>query len=151
MSSSKDKGVKEFPIPNEKTASPLLGRNSSIIHSIFDLNHQIKQLYSLSHSSFLLLKKNVLQMKILTMTMTSTGKKCAYQMFQFLFLLSLNPDELLSSLSFLFSHRSENSKSEVSIDEEIEEVSIEGPDISDKVFFKNVPLLVLTLLVSEGV
>ncbi|XP_056096062.1 FGFR1 oncogene partner isoform X5 [Rhinichthys klamathensis goyatoka] len=30
------------------------------------------------------------------------------------------------------SHRSENSKSEVSIDEEIEEVSIEGPDISDK-------------------
>uniref|UniRef100_A0A671N3L5 Centrosomal protein 43 n=1 Tax=Sinocyclocheilus anshuiensis TaxID=1608454 RepID=A0A671N3L5_9TELE len=29
-------------------------------------------------------------------------------------------------------HRSENSKSEVSIDEEIEEVSIEGPDISDK-------------------
>ncbi|XP_051501221.1 centrosomal protein 43-like isoform X4 [Myxocyprinus asiaticus] len=30
------------------------------------------------------------------------------------------------------SHRSENSKSEVSIGEEIEEVSIEGPDISDK-------------------
>ncbi|XP_055042224.2 centrosomal protein 43 isoform X6 [Misgurnus anguillicaudatus] len=30
------------------------------------------------------------------------------------------------------SHRTENSKSEVSIDEEIEEVSIEGPDISDK-------------------
>ncbi|XP_051510606.1 centrosomal protein 43-like isoform X6 [Myxocyprinus asiaticus] len=30
------------------------------------------------------------------------------------------------------SHRSENSKSEVSIDEEIEEVSIEGPDISEK-------------------
>lgn len=60
-------------------------------------------------------------------------------------------DKVLSSLSFLFSHRSENSKSEVSIDEEIEEVSIEGPDISDKVFFKNVPLLVLTLLVSEGV
>uniref|UniRef100_A0A672P387 Centrosomal protein 43 n=1 Tax=Sinocyclocheilus grahami TaxID=75366 RepID=A0A672P387_SINGR len=30
------------------------------------------------------------------------------------------------------SHRSENSKSEVSIDEEIEEVPIEGPDISDK-------------------
>uniref|UniRef100_A0A9J8AJH8 Centrosomal protein 43 n=1 Tax=Cyprinus carpio carpio TaxID=630221 RepID=A0A9J8AJH8_CYPCA len=30
------------------------------------------------------------------------------------------------------SHRSENSKSEVSIDEEIEEVSIEGPDLSDK-------------------
>uniref|UniRef100_A0A671NBF3 Centrosomal protein 43 n=1 Tax=Sinocyclocheilus anshuiensis TaxID=1608454 RepID=A0A671NBF3_9TELE len=51
-SSSKDKGVKEFPAPNEKTASPF--------------------------------------------------------------------------------HRSENSKSEVSIDEEIEEVSIEGPDISDK-------------------
>uniref|UniRef100_A0A673JSJ3 Centrosomal protein 43 n=1 Tax=Sinocyclocheilus rhinocerous TaxID=307959 RepID=A0A673JSJ3_9TELE len=51
-SSSKDKGVKDFPAPNEKTASPF--------------------------------------------------------------------------------HRSENSKSEVSIDEEIEEVSIEGPDISDK-------------------
>lgn len=30
------------------------------------------------------------------------------------------------------SHRSDNSKSEVSIGEEIEEVSIEGPDISDK-------------------
>ncbi|TRY96412.1 hypothetical protein DNTS_033281 [Danionella cerebrum] len=30
------------------------------------------------------------------------------------------------------SHRSENSKSEVSVEEEIEEVSIEGPDISDK-------------------
>uniref|UniRef100_A0A9J7Z6T7 Centrosomal protein 43 n=1 Tax=Cyprinus carpio carpio TaxID=630221 RepID=A0A9J7Z6T7_CYPCA len=51
-SRSKDKGVKEFPAPNEKTASPF--------------------------------------------------------------------------------HRSENSKSEVSIDEEIEEVSIEGPDLSDK-------------------
>lgn len=49
-SSSKDKGVKEFPVPNERT---LLGRYSSIIHSIFDLNHQIKQLYSLSHFSFL--------------------------------------------------------------------------------------------------
>lgn len=49
-----------------------------------------------------------------------------------LFLLCLNPVDV-SSLSFLFSHRSENSKSEVSIDEEIEEVSIEGPDISDKV------------------
>uniref|UniRef100_A0A8C1TNZ5 FGFR1 oncogene partner n=1 Tax=Cyprinus carpio TaxID=7962 RepID=A0A8C1TNZ5_CYPCA len=62
-SSSKDKGVKEFPVPNEKTPFPLL---------------------------------------------------------------------VLSYLSFLFSHRSENSKSEVSIDEEIEEVSIEGPDISHK-------------------
>lgn len=35
---------------------------------------------------------------------------------------------------FLFSsHRSDLSKSEVSIGEEIEEGSIEGPDISDKV------------------
>lgn len=83
------------------------------------------------------------------MTMTSTGKECVHQMFQILFLLRLNPDEVLSSLSFLFSHRSENSKSEVSIDEEIEEVSIEGPDISDKVFFRNVPLLVLTLFQKE--
>uniref|UniRef100_A0A671N7D2 Centrosomal protein 43 n=1 Tax=Sinocyclocheilus anshuiensis TaxID=1608454 RepID=A0A671N7D2_9TELE len=64
-SSSKDKGVKEFPAPNEKTASPLL-------------------------------------------------------------------DEDLDYDDDFNSHRSENSKSEVSIDEEIEEVSIEGPDISDK-------------------
>ncbi|XP_016399511.1 FGFR1 oncogene partner-like [Sinocyclocheilus rhinocerous] len=64
-SSSKDKGVKEFPVPNEKTASPLLD------------------------------------------------------------------DDLYYDDDFN-SHRSENSKSEVSIDEEIEEVSIEGPDISDK-------------------
>lgn len=63
-SSSKDKGVKEFPVPHEKTASPLLD----------DLDY----------------------------------------------------DDDFNS------HRSENSKSEVSIDEEIEEVSIEGPDISDK-------------------
>uniref|UniRef100_A0A8C2F2S9 FGFR1 oncogene partner n=1 Tax=Cyprinus carpio TaxID=7962 RepID=A0A8C2F2S9_CYPCA len=62
-SDKNDKGVKEFPVPNEKTPFPLL---------------------------------------------------------------------VLSYLSFLFSHRSENSKSEVSIDEEIEEVSIEGPDISHK-------------------
>ncbi|XP_048062772.1 FGFR1 oncogene partner isoform X3 [Megalobrama amblycephala] len=61
-SSSKDKGVKDFPTPNEKTGSPLLDDYDD------DFN----------------------------------------------------------------SHRSENSKSEVSIDEEIEEVSIEGPDISDK-------------------
>ncbi|XP_058611555.1 FGFR1 oncogene partner isoform X2 [Onychostoma macrolepis] len=63
-SSSKDKGVKEFPVPNEKTASPLL-------------------------------------------------------------------EEYLDYDDDFNSHRSENSKSEVSIDEEIE-VSIEGPDISDK-------------------
>ncbi|XP_067240074.1 FGFR1 oncogene partner isoform X5 [Chanodichthys erythropterus] len=61
-SSSKDKGVKDFPTPNEKTGSPLLDDYDD------DFN----------------------------------------------------------------SHRSENSKSEVSIDEDIEEVSIEGPDISDK-------------------
>uniref|UniRef100_A0A9J8D1S3 Centrosomal protein 43 n=1 Tax=Cyprinus carpio carpio TaxID=630221 RepID=A0A9J8D1S3_CYPCA len=64
-SRSKDKGVKEFPAPNEKTASPLL-------------------------------------------------------------------DEDLDYDDDFNSHRSENSKSEVSIDEEIEEVSIEGPDLSDK-------------------
>ncbi|XP_016348009.1 FGFR1 oncogene partner-like isoform X2 [Sinocyclocheilus anshuiensis] len=64
-SSSKDKGVKEFPVPSEKTASHLLD------------------------------------------------------------------DDLYYDDDFN-SHRSENSKSEVSIDEEIEEVSIEGPDISDK-------------------
>uniref|UniRef100_A0A8C1MGS8 Centrosomal protein 43 n=1 Tax=Cyprinus carpio TaxID=7962 RepID=A0A8C1MGS8_CYPCA len=64
-SRSKDKGVKEFPAPNEKTASLLL-------------------------------------------------------------------DEDLDYDDDFNSHRSENSKSEVSIDEEIEEVSIEGPDISDK-------------------
>ncbi|XP_059354575.1 centrosomal protein 43-like isoform X4 [Carassius carassius] len=63
-SSSNDKGVKEFPAPNEKTASPLL-----------DEDHDYDDDFN--------------------------------------------------------SHRSENSKSEVSIDEEIE-VSIEGPDISDK-------------------
>ena len=34
---------------------------------------------------------------------------------------------------FHFSHRSDLSKSELSVGEEIEEVSIEGPDISDKV------------------
>ncbi|KTG06613.1 hypothetical protein cypCar_00005641, partial [Cyprinus carpio] len=68
-SSSKDKGVKEFPVPNEKTPFPLL-------------------------------------------------------------------DEDLDYDDDFNSHRSENSKSEVSIDEEIEEVSIEGPDISHKVFFK---------------
>ncbi|KTG35872.1 hypothetical protein cypCar_00011336 [Cyprinus carpio] len=67
-SRSKDKGVKEFPAPNEKTASPLL-------------------------------------------------------------------DEDLDYDDDFNSHRSENSKSEVSIDEEIEEVSIEGPDLSDKVLF----------------
>lgn len=50
-----------------------------------------------------------------------------------------------SDLSFLFSHRSENSKSEVSIDEEIEEVSIEGPDISDKVSLSPSSIFVLTL------
>uniref|UniRef100_A0A8C0YC21 Centrosomal protein 43 n=1 Tax=Cyprinus carpio carpio TaxID=630221 RepID=A0A8C0YC21_CYPCA len=64
-SSSKDKGVKEFPVPNEKTPFPLL-------------------------------------------------------------------DEDLDYDDDFNSHRSENSKSEVSIDEEIEEVSIEGPDISHK-------------------
>uniref|UniRef100_A0A8C2JED4 Centrosomal protein 43 n=1 Tax=Cyprinus carpio TaxID=7962 RepID=A0A8C2JED4_CYPCA len=64
-SRSKDKGVKEFPALNEKTASLLL-------------------------------------------------------------------DEDLDYDDDFNSHRSENSKSEVSIDEEIEEVSIEGPDISDK-------------------
>lgn len=37
------------------------------------------------------------------------------------------------TLFVCFSHRSDLSKSEVSIGEEIEEVSIEGPDISDKV------------------
>ncbi|XP_052391437.1 centrosomal protein 43 isoform X6 [Carassius gibelio] len=63
-SSSNDKGVKEFPAPNEKTASPLL-----------DEDHDYDDDFN--------------------------------------------------------SHRSENSKSEVSINEEIE-VSIEGPDISDK-------------------
>ncbi|XP_016391576.1 FGFR1 oncogene partner-like isoform X6 [Sinocyclocheilus rhinocerous] len=68
-SSSKDKGVKDFPAPNEKTASPLL--------------------------------------------------ECF-------------ADEDLDYDDDFNSHRSENSKSEVSIDEEIEEVSIEGPDISDK-------------------
>ncbi|XP_077076021.1 centrosomal protein 43 isoform X6 [Siphateles boraxobius] len=62
-SSSKDKGVKDFPTPNEKTGSLLLDEDYDD-----DFN----------------------------------------------------------------SHRSENSKSEVSIDEEIDEVSIEGPDISDK-------------------
>ncbi|XP_057209538.1 FGFR1 oncogene partner isoform X5 [Triplophysa rosa] len=41
-------------------------------------------------------------------------------------------DEVLDYDDDFNSHRSENSKSEVSIDEEIEEVSIEGPDISDK-------------------
>uniref|UniRef100_A0A8C1TM89 Centrosomal protein 43 n=1 Tax=Cyprinus carpio TaxID=7962 RepID=A0A8C1TM89_CYPCA len=61
----KDKVVKEFPAPNEKTASPSL-------------------------------------------------------------------DEDLDYDDDFNSHRSENSKSEVSIDEEIEEVSIEGPDLSDK-------------------
>uniref|UniRef100_A0A672NVL9 Centrosomal protein 43 n=1 Tax=Sinocyclocheilus grahami TaxID=75366 RepID=A0A672NVL9_SINGR len=64
-SSSKDKGVKEFPVQSEKTASHLLD------------------------------------------------------------------DDLYYDDDFN-SHRSENSKSEVSIDEEIEEVPIEGPDISDK-------------------
>ncbi|XP_043075483.1 FGFR1 oncogene partner isoform X2 [Puntigrus tetrazona] len=64
-SSSKDKGIKEFPVLNEKTTSPLL-------------------------------------------------------------------DEDLDYDDDFNSHRSENSKSEVSIDEEIEEVSIEGPEISDK-------------------
>ncbi|XP_067273681.1 FGFR1 oncogene partner isoform X5 [Pseudorasbora parva] len=62
---SKDKGVKDFPTPNEKIGSPLL-------------------------------------------------------------------DEDLDYDDDFNSHRSENTKSEVSIDEEIEEVSIEGPDISDK-------------------
>ncbi|XP_026103183.1 FGFR1 oncogene partner-like isoform X5 [Carassius auratus] len=64
-SSSKDKVVKEFPVPNEKTASPLL-------------------------------------------------------------------DDDLDYDDDFNSHLSENSKSEVSIDEEIEVVSIEGPDISHK-------------------
>ncbi|XP_051732320.1 FGFR1 oncogene partner isoform X6 [Ctenopharyngodon idella] len=64
-SSSKDKGVKDFPTPTEKTGSPLLDEDADYDD---DFN----------------------------------------------------------------SHRSENSKSEVSIDEEIEEVSMEGPDISDK-------------------
>ncbi|XP_048062776.1 FGFR1 oncogene partner isoform X7 [Megalobrama amblycephala] len=70
-SSSKDKGVKDFPTPNEKTGSPLL---------------------------VLFFKKRF-------------------------------ADDYDDDFN---SHRSENSKSEVSIDEEIEEVSIEGPDISDK-------------------
>ncbi|XP_016085572.1 centrosomal protein 43 isoform X9 [Sinocyclocheilus grahami] len=68
-SSSKDKGVKEFPVQSEKTASHLL--------------------------------------------------EC------------FADDDLYYDDDFN-SHRSENSKSEVSIDEEIEEVPIEGPDISDK-------------------
>lgn len=38
-----------------------------------------------------------------------------------------------SSVSVVFSHRSILSKSDVSIGEEIEEVSIEGPEHSDKV------------------
>ncbi|XP_056621044.1 FGFR1 oncogene partner isoform X2 [Triplophysa dalaica] len=42
-------------------------------------------------------------------------------------------DEVLYYDDDFNSHRSENSKSEVSIEEEIEEVSIEGPDISDKI------------------
>uniref|UniRef100_A0A8B9H5I5 Centrosomal protein 43 n=1 Tax=Astyanax mexicanus TaxID=7994 RepID=A0A8B9H5I5_ASTMX len=43
------------------------------------------------------------------------------------------PDEDLDYDDDFNSHRSDNSKSEVSIGEEIEEVSIEGPDFSDKV------------------
>lgn len=39
------------------------------------------------------------------------------------------------------SHRSDLSKSELSIGEEIEEVSIEGPDNSDKVIHMSVPCL----------
>ncbi|KAK7132965.1 hypothetical protein R3I94_015003 [Phoxinus phoxinus] len=66
-SSSKDKGVKDFPAPNEKAGSLLLA-----------------------------------------------------------------DEDYLDYYDDFNSHRSENSKSEVSIDEEIEEVSIEGPDISDK-------------------
>ncbi|XP_049339156.1 FGFR1 oncogene partner isoform X2 [Astyanax mexicanus] len=42
------------------------------------------------------------------------------------------PDEDLDYDDDFNSHRSDNSKSEVSIGEEIEEVSIEGPDFSDK-------------------
>lgn len=41
--------------------------------------------------------------------------------------------ELISMSSCSFSHRSDRSRSELSIGEEIEEVSIEGPDNSDKV------------------
>lgn len=42
---------------------------------------------------------------------------------------------------FSSSHRSDLSKSELSIGEEIEEVSIEGPDNSDKVINLSVPCL----------
>lgn len=39
----------------------------------------------------------------------------------------------MGAMFLCYSHRSDLSKSEVSIGEEIEEGSIEGPDISDKV------------------
>lgn len=42
-------------------------------------------------------------------------------------------EDMKVKMFFCSSHRSDPSKSEVSIGEEIEEGSIEGPDISDKV------------------